>query len=69
MLSKSLSSAWPRAAESPSRACGPSAPSPQKPGERHISYVLTVRKIRLLTETEISATGVAAEVTADEAPN
>jgi hypothetical protein len=31
--------------------------------------VLTVRKIRLLTETEISATGVAAEVTADEAPN
>jgi len=31
--------------------------------------MLTVRKIRLLTETEISATGVAAEVTADEAPN
>jgi hypothetical protein len=40
-----------------------------KAGESRINDVLTVRKIRLLTETEISATGVAAEVTADEAPN
>ena len=41
-----------------------------KAGERRINDVLTVRKIRLLTETEISATDVAAndtEATADEA--